>query len=72
MKTILTLQVRDLKTDWNHLTIGRVQKQNKTYILTNATSETIWKANSIEKIASAGRHFAETQGYTDGAFAQAI
>ncbi|RPD90495.1 hypothetical protein EGK75_01215 [Neisseria weixii] len=71
MKPFMTLQVRDLKTDWNNLTIGTVEKEKRNYTLKDVTGNLIWKASSIEKIAEAGRRFAETQGYFDGAFAEA-
>lgn len=71
MNTIMTLQVRDLKTDWNHLTIGRVERapRSRTMILKGIDGKMIAKSANIETVAAAGRRYASEQGYTDAAYA---
>lgn len=61
MKTIMTLQVRELKTDWDLLTM----------ILKGIDGKLIEKSASIETVAAAGRRYAIEQGYADAAYADA-
>lgn len=71
MNTIMTLQVRELKTGWNALTIGKVERapRSRTMILKGIDGKQICKSASIETVAAAGRRYASEQGYTDAAYA---
>ena len=73
MKTIMTLQVRELKTDWDLLTIGRIERapRSRTMILKGIDGKLIEKSASIETVAAAGRRYAIEQGYADAAYADA-
>ena len=71
MKTIMTLQVRELKTGWNELTIGKVERapRSRTMILKGIDGKLIAKSTSIETVAAAGRRYAKEQGFFDAAYA---
>ena len=69
MKTIMTLQVRELSTGWDVLTIGRVIQVNRSFALKNLAGQTIFKASRLDKVTAVARRFAIEQGYFDGAFA---
>lgn len=73
MNTIMTLQVRELSTGWNLLTIGRVERapRRRTMILKDLQGKEICKSASIETVAAAGRRYAQEQGYPDAAYATA-
>ena len=65
MNTIMTLQVRELKTDWDVLTIGRVEHAARchTMILRGIDGKLIVESASIDVISAAGRLYASEQGY---------
>ena len=63
--TIMTLQVRELATDWDVLTIGRVEHaaHGHTMILRGIDGKFIVESDSIDVISAAGRLYASEQGY---------
>lgn len=65
----MTLQVRELSTDWTVLTIGRVTQEKRSFALKNLAGQTLFKASRLDKVAAVARRFAIEQGYFDGAFA---
>ena len=71
MKTLMTLQVRELSTDWDVLTIGRIERaaRSRTLILKGIDGKLITKSTSIDVISAAGRLYASEQGYEYAAYA---
>lgn len=69
MNTVMTLQVRELKTGWNPLTIGRVERIKNTLYLKDTSGRLICKSANIETVAAAGRRYAKEQGFFDAAYA---
>ncbi len=69
MNTTMTLQVRELSTDWDVLTIGRVTKVKRTFALKDLAGQTLFESSSLDKVAAFGRRYASEQGYTDAAYA---
>ena len=65
MNITLTLQVMSLSTDWDVLTIGRVERdpRSQTMMLKGIDGEVLVESSSMETVSAAGRRYAREQGY---------
>ena len=65
MNTTMTLQVMSLRTDWDVLTIGRVESaaRSHTMILRGIDGKLIVESDNIDVVSAAGRQYAREQGY---------
>lgn len=68
MNTVMTMQVRELATDWNIYTIARIEKSGRKYTLKDVNGALVAEANSIDGIATVGHKMAQARGYFDAAF----
>ena len=61
----MTLQVRELKTDCDVLTIGRIERaaRSHTMILRGIDGKLIVESDNIDVVSAAGRRYASEQGY---------
>ena len=65
MNTTMTLQVMSLRTDWDVLTIGRVERdpRSQTMMLKGIDGAVIVESSSMETVSAVGRQYAREQGY---------
>ena len=61
----MTLQVMGERTDWDVLTIGRIERDphNKTMMLKGIDGAVIVESSSMEAVSDVGRRYAREQGY---------
>ena len=73
MNTIITLQVMSLRTDWDVLTIGRVERdpRGQTMMLKGIDGKLIVESDNMEIVSAVCRQYASEQGYAPSAAAYA-
>ena len=64
--TEMTVTVRELSTDWQPMSVGRVVKEKRSWILLDLKGKQIAKSTSLEKVAAAGRRWAFENGFVHG------
>ena len=65
MNITMTLQVMSERTDWDVLTIGRIERDphNQTMMLKGIDGAVIVESSSMETVSDIGRRYAREQGY---------
>ena len=71
MKTELILATKEHASNWQEITLARMVRNKRTFVLLDLAGNVIAKSSSLMTVANAGRRYAKSIGFDYASYAEA-